>query len=250
MAEALAQRGARVAVVDIDLARAETRASAITAAGADCVAVRADIGDDGSVEAAFAQVVERLGGLDVLVNNAAPTRLVADDAPVEHLDLDTWDAMMRGVLRGTMLCCRRAIPLLRARGGGSIVNVASIHAHAGDPELSAYPTAKAGLLGLTRAVATQYGADGIRCNTLTLGTFLPSSAPDEWRASKVGHQLIGRPGVPADAASAVAFLASPASSFMTGADLVVDGGLLAHLSSAVDPSTRLRPLPHDRRSEP
>jgi NAD(P)-dependent dehydrogenase (short-subunit alcohol dehydrogenase family) len=133
------------------------------------------------------------------------------------------------------------------RGGGSIVNIASTHAHGGDPELTAYPTAKAGLLGLTRTIATQYGAAGIRCNTVTLGTYLAASAPAEWRASKIRHQLLARSGEPADAANAVAFLASPASSFVTGADLAVDGGVLAHLPSYADAETRLH-RPRDERT--
>jgi NAD(P)-dependent dehydrogenase (short-subunit alcohol dehydrogenase family) len=243
MATALANRGASVVVADIDGARADRRADAI---GSAAMAVAMDVGDEGSVAEAFALVESRFGRLDVLVNNAAPTALVARDRPVADLDVDLWDAMLRGILRGTMLCTRRAIPIMRRAGGGSIVNIASIHAHAGDPELTAYPTAKAGLLGFTRSVATQYGAEHIRCNTVTLGTYLPSSAPEDWLSSKVAHHLIPRNGEPADAAEAVAFLASPASSFVTGADLTVDGGQLAHLPSYADAGSRLRRDPGDR----
>jgi NAD(P)-dependent dehydrogenase (short-subunit alcohol dehydrogenase family) len=239
MARALARDGARVVVADIDGGRADTRAASIADAGGECMAVQVDIGDEASVDAAFDAIAERFGGVDVLVNNAAPTALVAHDAPLAEIDLDTWDAMLRGILRGTMLCSRRAIPMLSSRGGGSIINIASIHAHAGDPELTAYPVAKAGLLGITRAIATQYGSVGVRCNTITLGTYLPGTAPEAWRRSKVAHQLVPRDGRPADAANAVAFLASPAASFITGADLAVDGGLLAHLPSYADAGTRL-----------
>jgi NAD(P)-dependent dehydrogenase (short-subunit alcohol dehydrogenase family) len=245
MAKELARRGASVAVADIDGARAEARAASVRDAGGAGMAVQVDIGDETSVDAAFDAVATRFGGLDVLVNNAAPTALVADDAPLAQIDVVTWDAMLRGILRGTMLCSRRAIPMLSARGGGSIVNIASIHAHAGDPELTAYPVAKAGLLGITRAVATQYGSVGIRCNTITLGTYLPRTAPEAWRERKVAHQLVPRDGLPADAANAVAFLASPAASFITGADLAVDGGLLAHLPSYADAGTRLGQLRGD-----
>ena len=245
MCETLARRGARVVVADLDGARADVRASSIAELGFESLAVQVDVGDEDSVAAAFDAVAQRFGAVDVLVNNAAPTSLVADDAPVAELSLDTWDAMIRGILRGSLLCAQHAIPMLRERGGGSIVNVASIHAHAGDPELSAYPVAKAGLLGLTRAIATQYGGFGIRCNTVTLGTFLPSTASEDWRRSKVKHQLVPRDGRPDDAANVVAFLASPASSFVTGADFVADGGVLAHLPAFADPATRIHRSPDE-----
>ena len=242
MAMLLAERGAAVVVADLDGARAERVADAMANDGCTAFAIPVDVGDEESVAAAFAAITSRFGGLDVLVNNAAPTRLVASDAPLATVDLETWDAMLRGVLRGSLLCSQHAVPLMEERGGGSIINIASIHAHAGDPELTAYPVAKAGLLGLTRAIATQYGSAGIRCNTITLGTFPASSAPEQWRARKVAHQVVPREGLPADAANAVAFLASPDSSFITGSDLAVDGGMLVHLSSSTDPATRLERL--------
>jgi NAD(P)-dependent dehydrogenase (short-subunit alcohol dehydrogenase family) len=242
MSRVLAERGASVIVADLDGPRAKREAQAILDCGLEAFAVQVDVAVEESVAAALDAGTTHFGALDVLVNNAAPTNLVAEDAPVAALDLATWDRMMRGILRGSLVCAQQAIPLLLSRGGGSIINIASIHAHAGDPELTAYPVAKAGLLGLTRAIATQYGETGIRCNTVTLGTFPTSSTPAHWRERKVAHQLLPREGLPADAANAVAFLASPASSFITGTDVCVDGGLLAHLSSSTDPATRLERL--------
>jgi len=219
----LAHQGARVVVADINVAGA-----------VGDLALEVDIASDESVSAAFAAVEERFGGTDILVNNAAPSRIVAGDAPVVDIDLATWDAVQTVMVRGAMLCARHALPSMIARGGGSIVNVSSVHAHAGDRKLSAYPVAKAALGGLTRALATQYGHHGVRCNTVTLGTIPYPFMTVETRAGKVRHQLVKRDGLPADVANLVAFLVSPAASFLTGADYLADGGLLAHLPAYAD----------------
>lgn len=234
MTTTLAAQGAKVVVADLDGRRAAGHAAALANDGFESLGVEVDVASDSSVAAAFAAITQRFGGVDVLVNNAAPMRLVARDAPVLDVDLATWDAVQDVVVRGALICCRHALPLLVARGGGSIVNVASIHAHAGDPDLTAYPVAKAALLGLTRQVATQYGRSGVRCNSVTLGTIPYPAMSGEARRGRMGRQLIQREGLPADAANLVAFLAGPASSFLTGTDVVADGGVLAHLPSPAD----------------
>ncbi|ADP80834.1 SDR family NAD(P)-dependent oxidoreductase [Pseudofrankia inefficax] len=237
MTTTMAEQGARVAVADLDVDRAREHAGRLAAAGFDSLAVRVDVASEESVGQAVDQVVDRFGGLDVLVNNAAPSRLIATDAQVLDVPLATWDALQDVIVRGALLCARRCLPHLVARGGGSIINVASIHAHAGDPDLSAYPVAKAALLGLTRVLATQYGRAGVRCNAVTLGTIPYPSMSEQARRNKLRHQLVPRVGLPADAANLVAFLASPAASFLTGADVVADGGVLAHLPSYADGGT-------------
>jgi NAD(P)-dependent dehydrogenase (short-subunit alcohol dehydrogenase family) len=234
MAATLARQGAKVVVADLDGRRAADQAGALARSGLESLAVEVDVASDASVAAAFAASTERFGGVDVLVNNAAPTKLVAKDAPVLDVDLATWDGVQDVVVRGALVCCRHALPLLVERGGGSIVNVASIHAHSGDPDLTAYPVAKAALLGLTRQVATQYGKVGVRCNSVSLGMIPYPTMSAEARRARMGRQLIQREGRPADAANLVAFLAGPASSFLTGADVVADGGVLAHLPANAD----------------
>jgi NAD(P)-dependent dehydrogenase (short-subunit alcohol dehydrogenase family) len=227
----MARQGAKVVVADLDGRRAADHAAALAKDGLESLAVEVDVASDSSVAAAFAAVTGCFGGVDVLVNNAAPMRFVARDAPVLEVDLGTWDAVQDVVVRGALLCCRHALPLLVQRGGGSIVNVGSIHAHSGDPDLTAYPVAKAALLGLTRQVATQYGRFGVRCNSVSLGMIPYPAMSAAARQARMGRQLIQREGRPADAASLVAFLAGPASAFITGADVVADGGVLAHLPS-------------------
>ncbi len=157
MAATLARHGARVAIADIDDARARRSARrGWRHEGLDALAVAMDIASETSVGAGFAAVADRFGGVDILVNNAMPPA-VAQDGPVCDLSLAAWDALLGCGLGGALLCSRHAIPMMAERGGGSIVNVASVHAHAGDANLTAYPVTKAALLGLTRATATQYG---------------------------------------------------------------------------------------------
>jgi NAD(P)-dependent dehydrogenase (short-subunit alcohol dehydrogenase family) len=238
MTAQLAAHGARVVVADVDGAQAVEHAQHLTERGADVLGVELDIGSEASVTTAFSSVNDRFGGVDILVNNAFPARAVAHDAPAADVDLETWDAVLHVGLRGALLCSRAAIARFLLRGGGTIVNISAVHAHRGDPQLTAYPVAKAGLLALTRAIATQYGRFGVRCNSVSLGTIPYPFQSEEWRTAKLRHQLVGRAGLPEDAANVVAFLASPASSFVTGADLVADGGVLAHLPAYADPETR------------
>ena len=206
--------------------------------GLDALALEVDIASEQSVATGFLAIAEHYGGLDVLVNNAGPTGFTGTDAPVLDIPLATWEGTLQVVLGGALLCSCQAIPMLVDRGGGSIINVASIHAHAGDPDLTAYPVAKAGLLGLTRAIATQYGRQGVRSNSVSFGTIPSPQMSAEFRQQRVKHQLVGREGQPSDAANLVAFLASPASSFITGTDVVADGGALAYLPSYADGGTR------------
>jgi NAD(P)-dependent dehydrogenase (short-subunit alcohol dehydrogenase family) len=237
MTTTMARQGAKVVVADIDAERADAHADALAADGHDAIGVALDVASRDSVAAAFASTIERFGVVDVLVNNAAPSPLIRKDAPVGELDLAVWDGMQAVVVRGAILCAQAALPSMLERGRGSIVNVTSVHAHLGDADLTAYPVAKAALLGLTRTLATQYGRAGVRCNSVTLGTIPFPSMSDEARQNKIRHQLVDRAGQPQDVANLVAFLASPASGFTTGADLRADGGVLAHLPSYADGGT-------------
>jgi NAD(P)-dependent dehydrogenase (short-subunit alcohol dehydrogenase family) len=237
MTTKLAARGARVVVGDLDTQRATDHAAMMTASGLDAMAVELDVSSEPSVDSAFSAVEDRFGGVDILVNNAAPSRLIAQDSTARDLDLGVWDALFDVIVRGALLCTRRALPHMTEQGAGTVVNIASIHALAGDADLTAYPTAKAALVGLSRTVATQYGRYGVRSNSITLGTIPYPNMSEAARQSKVRHQLLGREGVPADVANLVAFLASPDSSFLTGANYLAEGGVLAHLPSYADGGT-------------
>src|SRR5262249_37630293 len=196
----MASRGAAVVVTDIDGAPAKTHGDSLASAGHQCLAVEMDVTSEDSVRAGFAATLERFGGLDVVVNNAAPSSAIRKDGPAGDLSLETLEAVLRGTLGGALLCTREAIPALIERGGGSVINGAAVHAHSGDPDLTAYPAAKAAIVQFTRSVATQYGHLGIRCNSVSPGTIPYPDSPDEWRISKMRHQLVPRSGLPTDVA--------------------------------------------------
>jgi NAD(P)-dependent dehydrogenase (short-subunit alcohol dehydrogenase family) len=206
------------------------------AAGHIATPARLDLADEDSIRAMIRLAVEQFGGLDILCNNAADTRLSSTrDAPVETMDNAVWDAIMQSNLRGTMLACRHAIPALRARGGGAIVNIASGAGVVGMAMLtsSAYAVSKAGIITLTQYVATQHGKENIRCNAIAPGLIVTPSTEKTYADGPVGammlrHHLTPRLGRPADIAAAVLYLASDEAGFVTGHILNVDGGLSAH----------------------
>jgi NAD(P)-dependent dehydrogenase (short-subunit alcohol dehydrogenase family) len=238
-AMALAREGAAVAVADIDLASAQRQAAAIEAEGGKAIALQVDLGDEASVIAMVDAAVAQLGGLDILHNNAADTRLSATrDKPVESVETEVWDAIMRINLRGTMIASRAAIPHLRKRGG-AIVNTSSDAALAGALSHTAYSASKAAINSLTQNIATQHGKEGIRCNAISPGLIVTPATKDSYASSGVGeimlrHHLTPRLGRPEDIAAAVVFLASDEAGFITGQVICVDGGALAHQPYVAD----------------
>lgn len=231
IANLLARQGAQIVIVDTDHTRAQQVAAGIVADGGDVVSLEADIGDEADVTDAFAAIDELGAPLQVLVNCAAPIALALQETPAAEITVSTWDEMIRIALRGTMLCCRSALQRMVDNRCGAIVNISSVHAHAGDLALVAYPVAKAGIVALSRSIATQYGRAGIRCNVVSPGTIPPEGMTQHDIERRVRHQAIGRAGVSNDIAEAVAYLATDASSFVTGQELIVDGGVLCHLPS-------------------
>ena len=231
----LACEGARVVVADRDEAGARKVAAEIAAQGGQALAHWVDIAEESAVEALVAAAVERFGAVHVLHNNAALTDASqhAADQDLIEMRVEDWDRSMAVNLRGAMLCCKHALPLMLSAGGGSIVNTASNQALSGDLTQFAYAAAKAGLIQLARSVATAYGRRGIRCNVVSPGLIrTPASeaaCTPEMMDAIVGHNLVPRAGEPEDMANAVLFLASDESAFITGQVLCVDGGQLAHL---------------------
>jgi NAD(P)-dependent dehydrogenase (short-subunit alcohol dehydrogenase family) len=222
IARALAAEGAEVLGCDVDDAGGEETMAHIGRYR------HADV----SREADVAALVDAAGRLDVMVNNAA-IQVEADllDTTEEQLD-----RVLAVNLKGVFFGCKHAVRSMRASNGGTIVNVASILALVGDGLLAAYCAAKGGVLGITRATAVAYGADGIRCNALCPGDidtplvqayFEASNDPAAKRAEIEREYPAGRIATPAEIARGVVFLASDDSSFMTGQPLVLDGGLLA-----------------------
>jgi len=223
-----AGEGARVVVADIDADGAAATVSAIEAAGGEGRTSITDVADSAAVEAMVADAVAVYGRLDVLHNNAywAPLNTTITDTTEEQ-----WSRTINVTLTSVYLCCKFAIPQMIARGGGAIVNTASTAALVASPAFAAYMAAKAGVLGLTRSVAFDYGKQRIRCNAVCPG-LIHTPATDAvfadpervaWLTSKI---VLGRTGEPIDIANAVLYLASDESAFMTGQTLVVDGGRL------------------------
>jgi NAD(P)-dependent dehydrogenase (short-subunit alcohol dehydrogenase family) len=231
---ALAREGAKVIVADINVDGAHRRADALKREGHEASAVRTDIGEESSVRELIRFAVNTYGALDVLCNNAANTQLSSTrDVGVEHTETEVWDAIMHANLRGTMLACKYAIPQLRARGGGSIINISSGAALSGALAYTAYGVSKAGIITLTQYLATQHGKEGIRCNAIAPGLIVTPSTESTYAKGEVGemmlrHHLTPRLGKPADIAAAVVYLASDQAAFLTGQVISVDGGLSAH----------------------
>ena len=234
-ARRFASEGAAVTVADLSGDAAANVVAEIEADGGTARVQTTDVTDPGAVEAMVRDTVAAFGGLDVLHNNAAAIALNGEDQDVVTMDLDTWQRVLDVNLTGPMLGCRFAIPAMLERGGGSIVNTASAAAFYGSKTLAAYGTSKAGLVALTRYVATAYGDRGIRCNAVAPGVVVDEAAQaalggpmgDRLRRYTSSH-LVGRLGYPEEIAAAVAYLASDDGAFITGETLRIDGGMTAH----------------------
>lgn len=241
-AQLFASLGAQVVCADIDIQAAAATAEMIEARqrGRDggAVAVEVDVSRASDVEGGIDAAEAEFGGLDILYNNAGLWLLGQDgyvegktDAPSPLLTEDIWDRTLDVNLKGTYLGCRFAIPALRRRGGGSIINVSSVAAlRVGHGASDAYTAAKGGVLAITRSLAVEHAKEGIRVNCIVPGaieTPLVANASDEARAAFTSYIPLGRWGKPEEVANMAAFLASDASSFCTGQIYVVDGGYLA-----------------------
>lgn len=236
-ARRVAAEGARTVVADLNGAGAKEVADAITAAGGEAIAVTADLGDITSVRAMVEAAVTAYGGLDILHNNAAATRLAAtEDLPVSAADPAVWDTTMQVNLRGALVAIQAAVPHMIARGGGSVINTASGAGLAGDLGHPAYGASKAALVSLTRYVATEFGKQGIRCNAISPGFIVIPGKPgrEAVAATMLRHSLTPRLGTPDDVAALAVFLASDESAFITGQNICVDGGMLAHQPYVAD----------------
>jgi 3-oxoacyl-[acyl-carrier protein] reductase len=232
--EHLAQAGAHVVLADIDGDAAAAAAQAIRDAGGQALGLRCDIADEASVRATVAATIERFGRVDGLVNNAALMSSLPRGAWHEITVAD-WDRVMAVNTRGLFLCCREVWPHMKRQGGGKIVNISSNRVFDGTPNRLHYTTSKAGVIGFTRALAREVGADHICVNAVAPGytesdTQLATSDPAYARkmAELNARKAIPRTQVPTDLVGAVLFLLSPASDFLSGQTVNVDGGFVMH----------------------
>lgn len=183
--------------------------------------VHLDVTDEAGWDAAVAATRAEFGSLDVLVNNAG----MANAAPIEHFTTEKWHAVIAVNLTGTFLGCRAVVPTMKAAGTGSIINISSVEGMRGSPGLHGYTAAKFGVRGLSMSLAVELGPSGIRVNSVHPGLIL-TDMTTRIDPSRIDVPL-GRPGAPDDVAGTIVFLASDASRFTSGAEFVVDGGMIA-----------------------
>ena len=242
-----AEHGAKIAIAARSAEKLERVKSEVEEVGGEVLALPTDVGVREQMEALFAAAVERFGGLDILVNNAG----VGLGTPVDQVKDEDYERLMNTNLRGMHLGCQLAVPLMKARGQGSIINMASVHGIEGSPGNTVYATTKGGIIGGTRALAAELAPARIRVNVISPGAIylggdrdlVPRQLKPEARAefverfgdrSQIVHwsfQPLEMVGEPVDIAYLAVYLASDESRFVTGQEITVDGGLTTYLAT-------------------
>ncbi len=227
-ARMFAREGARVVIGDVLEDEGRRTEAEINESGGECVFVRLDVTSEESWQTAVSEAVDRFGKLDILVNNAGIYRT----NNVTETSSEEWDQVMDINAKGVFLGTKAAIPAMRDNGSGSIVNISSVAGLVGNLMSSAYTASKGAVRLLTKSTAIQYARDGIRCNSVHPGTIVTQMtegmlANDDYRNDRINRTPIGRLGTAEDVAYGVLFLASDEASFMTGSELVIDGGRTA-----------------------
>jgi cyclopentanol dehydrogenase len=227
-AKLFAKEGAKVIIGDMLEDEGKKVEAEINEAGGDCVFVLLDVSDEDAWKRAVDEAVSRYGKLDILVNNAGIYRAHI----VEETTAEEWDQVMDINAKGVFLGTKHAIPAMRQAGGGSIVNISSVAGLVGSKQTTAYTASKGAVRLLTKSTAIQYAADGIRANSVHPGTivtpmtegFLAEPAMHEDRVNRTPLKRLGKPE---DVAYGALYLASDEASFVTGSELVIDGGRTA-----------------------
>ena len=225
--QAFGREGASVAVADCDEEAGVETVEELKAEGIEAVFVPTDVGIPEHVEALFGRVGEALGGVDVIVNNAG----IGVTKPLEELDIADFDRVVAVNMRSALLTAKFGLPHMK-RSGGAIVNIVSTRAFMSEPDTESYSASKGGLLALTHSLAISLARYRIRVNAVSPGwidtsNWKKKSARRPAVLSRIDHEQhpAGRVGVPEDVARVVLFLADPASEFITGANVIVDGGM-------------------------
>jgi NAD(P)-dependent dehydrogenase (short-subunit alcohol dehydrogenase family) len=227
-AKLFAAEGARVVAVARRRAELEQLADEIAQAGGECAVLAGDISHEATARDAVALATRAFGGLDIAFNNAGG---LGEIGPVTDIAVDGWRAAMEANLTSAFFAARHQIPAMLARGGGSLIFTSSFVGHtAGFPGMSAYAASKAGVIGLMRNLAVEYGARGLRVNALLPGAVdtpmgREVAQTEEQRRFIAGLNTMKRMAAPEELARAALYLASDASSFMTGEAMLVDGGV-------------------------
>jgi NAD(P)-dependent dehydrogenase (short-subunit alcohol dehydrogenase family) len=236
-ARRMAGEGASVVVADVNLAAAEEVARGLD----NAVAFEVDVSDEASVVRMIENAVDTFGRLDVLHNNATDSSMNSVDIDIVTLDMAVFDRLIAVNLKGVVMGCKHAIPRMLARGGGSIVNTASIEGFVARGVRAVYGATKAGIVLFTKSVAAQYGPRGIRCNAVAPGLTL-TPAVQGMTAEQIAASLriypMPRLCEPEDVANAVLFLASDEAGYVNGTTLMVEGGASGYLPSTRGETTR------------
>src|SRR6202167_4224904 len=221
---ALAEAGAKVAIAARNTEKLASLAAEIAAAGGEALAVPMDVADPAQVKTGFQQLLAKFGKLDILVNNAAITR----DTLALRMKLEDWEAVLRTNLTGEHLCIQQALGAMLKQRAGRIINITSVVAETGNAGQANYVASKAGLIGLTRAIAVEVASRSITVNAIAPGfiaTPMTDPLPQPVKDAMLGRIPLGRMGADADVAAAVVFLASDEAAYITGHVLDVNGGL-------------------------
>jgi len=236
-ARKLAADGAKVFIADIDDAAAAANVERIKNAGGTAAASHVDVSISEDIARMINEAVDLYGRLDILVQNAFG--VMAGESQIHGSALtveeNEWDYGIDILLKALYLGPKHAIPHMRAAGGGNIINLASVHSSLQEPGMLVYEAAKAGVVGMTRQMATDFGPDGIRVNAIAPGHIVGEGLAKMWAENPTGHAFFAdqyplrRTGVPNDIANGIAFLCSDDASFITGHTLTIDGGLTVQL---------------------
>jgi 3-oxoacyl-[acyl-carrier protein] reductase len=221
---ALAAAGAKVAVAARNEGKLADTVKQIAGAGGEAMAIKMDVADPEQIKSGFVQALAKLGRLDILVNNAAITR----DGLALRMKLEDWDAVLRTNLTAAHLCIQQALALMMKQRWGRIINVTSVVAETGNTGQANYVAAKAGLIGLTRAIATEMASRNITVNAVAPGfieTAMTEPLPQKVKDDLKARIPLGRMGVDKDVAAAIVFLASEEAGYITGHVLDVNGGM-------------------------
>jgi len=233
-ARRLAADGARVLIADIDGAEAERNVARIRQAGGTAATIVTDVGKAADIAAAVARAVAEWGKLTILVNNAYSGQAETRGTAVEVAE-EVWDRAIAVLVKSIFLGAKAAVPHIEAAGGGTIINISSVHGLLAAPRAFIYDTGKAAVIGMTRQMAVDFGPLGIRVNAICPGHIVTERIAQHWEDDPAGLRFfdqqypLRRTGRPEDIAAAIAFLCSADAGFITGQALAVDGGLTVQL---------------------
>jgi len=224
----LAQRGAHIVIAELSKSAGDAVAAEIASHGGPHLAITADVTDSNATIAMAQAALDAFGRIDALVNNAALNAALAR-RPFWEIPSGEWDAVMRVNIGGAFNAAKAVVPAMRRAGWGRIINISSVTWHLGLPNYLHYVTSKAALIGMTRAMARELSGTGITVNAITLGQILTEvdnpGQTDNAVSAVVARQIVPRSGLPSDVIGLMTYLLSPASEFMTGQSLLIDGGL-------------------------